>query len=86
MTKIRLSTHARKAYERLARSDRRLFRRVDRALDRIAKEPESGKPLVGPLNGRRSYRVGAVRIVYRWQRKVCLVLVLDIAERARVYR
>lgn len=42
MRKIRLSTHARKAYERLARSDRRLFLRVDRALDRIAGEPEAG--------------------------------------------
>ena len=82
----RLSTHARKAYEKLARSDQRLFRRVDRALDRIATEPEAGKPLVGPLKGRRSYRVGTVRIIYRWHRGECLVLVLDIAERGRVYR
>jgi hypothetical protein len=32
---LRLSTAARKAYETLARSDRRLFGRVDRALDRL---------------------------------------------------
>jgi len=84
--RIRLSTHARKAYEKLARSDKRLFRRVDRALDRIAAEPEAGKPLVGPLKGRRSYRVGSVRIIYRRHRGECQVLVLDIAERGRVYR
>lgn len=86
MTKIRLSSRARKAYEKLARSDRRLFRRVDRALDRIAGEPEVGKPLVGPLQGRRSYELGSVRIGYRWHRGECLVLVLDIASRGNVYR
>lgn len=86
LSTIRLSTHARKAYERLARSDQRLLRRVERALDRIAAEPEAGKPLVGPLKGRRSYRVASLRIIYRWHRGECLVLVLDIAERGRVYR
>jgi len=84
--RITLSTHARKAYERLARSDQRLLRRVERALDRIAAEPEAGKPLVRPLKGRRSYRVGSVRIIYRRHSGECLVLVLDIAERGRVYR
>lgn len=33
---VRLSTQARKTYERLTRADRRLFKRVDRALDRLA--------------------------------------------------
>jgi mRNA-degrading endonuclease RelE of RelBE toxin-antitoxin system len=63
-----------------------LFRRLDRALDRIALEPEAGKPLVGPLRGRRSYRVGSARIIYRWHRGKCLVLVLDIAQRGEAYR
>jgi mRNA-degrading endonuclease RelE of RelBE toxin-antitoxin system len=83
---VRLSTHARRAYERLARTDQRLFRRVDRALDYIAGDPDVGKPLVGPLKGRRSYRVGPVRIVYRWTASETWVLVLDIAQRGRVYR
>ena len=86
MAKVRLSTHARKAYEKLARSDRRLFLRVDRALDRLGEEPDAGKPLVGPLRGRRSYRVGPVRIIYRWLKGECWVLVLDIAPRSRSYR
>ena len=86
MAKIRLSSRARKSYETLARSDRRLFRRVDRALDHIASGPEAGKPLVGPLSGRRSYRVGSMRIIYRWQGGECWVLVLDIAQRGRAYR
>ena len=63
-----------------------MFRGLDRALDRIAAEPEAGKPLVGPPRGRRSYRVGSVRIVYRWECGKCLVMVLDIAQRAEAYR
>lgn len=86
MARIRLSSHARKSYERLARSDRRLLRRLDRALDRIAAEPRSGKPLVGPLRGRRSYRVGSVRIIYRRRAGECWVLVLDISRRSAAYR
>ena len=83
---VRLSSHARKSYERLARSDRRLFDRIERALDLLAEEPEAGKPLQGPLRGRRSYRVGPLRIVYRFVADELLVLVLDIAHRGAVYR
>ncbi len=86
MATVRLSSHARKSYEKLARSDRRLFARIDRALDRLAKEPEAGKPLQGPLVGRRSFRVGSIRIVYRHDVEELVVLVLDIAQRGRVYR
>ena len=85
MAGIRLSSHARKSYQRLARSDRRLFGRLDRALDRLAEQPAAGKPLAGPLEGHRSLRVGPLRIVYRIGdgREV---LVLDIARRGAAYR
>jgi len=83
---VRLSTNARKAYEKLARSDRRLFRRVDAALDRLAGDPQAGKALHGPLSGHRSLRVGSLRIVYRFEADRLLVLVLSIAERGQVYR
>lgn len=86
MRKIRLSSRARTSYQKLARSDRRLFRRVDRALDHIASEPGAGKPLVGPLKGRLSYRVGSVRIVYSWQGGECWMLVLDFSQRGQGYR
>jgi mRNA-degrading endonuclease RelE of RelBE toxin-antitoxin system len=85
-TEIRLSSAARKAYQKLARTDRRLFRRVDRALDRIAGDPGIGKPLQGPLRGHRSLRVGSLRIVYRFEAGELVVLVLSIAERGRIYR
>ncbi len=86
MVTVQLSSQARKSFRQLARSDRRLFERVDRALDRLAKEPEAGKPLQGALRGRRSYRVGSVRIIYRHLAERLLVYVLDIGQRGKVYR
>lgn len=83
---LRLSTAARKAYEKLARSDRRLFQRVDRALDRLREEPQAGKPLQGPLRHHRSLRVGSLRVIYRFEADLLLVLVLSIAERGEAYR
>lgn len=86
MAEVRLSSHASKSYQHLVRSDRGLFSRVDRALDRLAAEPLAGKPLQGPLGGRRSLRVGPVRILYRYEAAALLVLVLEIAPRGKVYR
>jgi mRNA-degrading endonuclease RelE of RelBE toxin-antitoxin system len=86
VAEVRLSSHARKSYEKLARSDPRIFLRVDRALDRLAREPDAGKPLQGPLRGRRSMRVGSVRIIYRFEKDELLVLVLEISRRAAAYR
>ena len=81
--RVRLSSHARKSYEKLARSDRRLFVRVDRALDRLVREPDAGKPLQGPLRGRRSFRVGTVRIIYRYEQTAVLVFALEDVQRQR---
>ncbi len=86
MAEIRLSSHAKKSYHRLARSDRRIFERIDRALDRLGENPTAGKPLSGPLSGHRSLRVGSVRIVYRFEVEGLEILVLDIAQRGGVYR
>ena len=85
MVEVRLSSHARRSYEKLARSDRRLFLRVDRALDRLARAPDAGKPLRGPLIGRRSFRVGPMRIIYKFEQEMLLILVLEIAPRGTAY-
>ena len=82
----RLSSHARKRYLRLARSDSRLFERVDRALDRVTRDPTLGKPLAGPLSGHRSLRVGTHRIIYRFDAPSQTPLILDIASRGGAYR
>jgi hypothetical protein len=74
---LRLSTHARKAYEKLAHADRRLFRRVDRALDRLTEDPQAGKPLHGPLaysdeSGHR-FRAKAARVGAKRRREAQVV-------------
>lgn len=83
---VELSTGARRVYEKLYRTDRRLFDRVDRALDRLVEDPQAGKLLHGPLAGRRSLRVGPMRIIYRHVSTQLLVFVLDISQRGQVYR
>ena len=86
MASLRLSTHAHRYFKRLNRADRRLFERLDRSLDRLIDQPELGKPLVGPLEGHRSLRVGHLRINYRMETDGDCVVVLDIAPRGGVYR
>jgi mRNA-degrading endonuclease RelE of RelBE toxin-antitoxin system len=83
---VKLSSHAEKALERLARSDRRLFERIESALLDLAENPDSGKLLHGPLAALRSLRVGPLRILYRFEGSQLLVYVLDIAQRGKVYR
>ena len=86
MAAVRLSSQASKDFEKLARSDRQLFERVDAALTRLGVEPTAGKPLQGPLAGLRSLRVGDLRIIYRHDAVQLLVFVLDIARRDKAYR
>jgi mRNA-degrading endonuclease RelE of RelBE toxin-antitoxin system len=83
---VELSAVARKALKRLARTDRRLYERVDRALDLLAEDPALGKNLQGVLSGRRSYRVGSLRIIYRFESECLVVYVLDPGQRGRIYR
>jgi mRNA-degrading endonuclease RelE of RelBE toxin-antitoxin system len=83
---VKLSRGSAKALEKLFRGDRRVYERVSRALDRLAEEPELGKPLQGPLAGRRSHRVGALRIIYRFEAERLLILILDIGTHGKIYR
>ena len=86
MKTLRLSTHARRNYKRIFRADRRLFDRLDKSLSRLLDQPEIGKPLVGPLEGHRSLRVGHLRIIYRIEPSRDEVLILDISPRGGAYQ
>jgi mRNA-degrading endonuclease RelE of RelBE toxin-antitoxin system len=83
---VQLSSQAEKFLDKLSRSDRRLYDRIDQALDRLRDDPLLGKPLQGPLAGLRSLRVGNIRIIHRFEAERLLIFVLDIARRDKVYR
>lgn len=83
---VELSAAARRVLKKLARSDRKVYERIDRALDLLAEDPALGKNLQGVLSGRRSYRVGSLRIIYRFESDRLVVYVLDLGPRGRIYR
>ncbi|OGY11509.1 MAG: hypothetical protein A3H88_01800 [Candidatus Blackburnbacteria bacterium RIFCSPLOWO2_02_FULL_44_9] len=58
---------------------------VRRALQEIKEVPYQGKPLIRELTGRRSWRVGVYRIIYRIKKKDKVVLVIAIDHRSRIY-
>ena len=64
-------------------------RRLLAALRDLQRAPPSGKPLKGPLEGRRSLRVGEYRIIYRIaaaREAARRIEVLKVGHRAGIYR
>jgi len=78
---VRLSRRAEKA---LLVLDARLQERVKEAIRELAGSPLSGKKLKGQFEGLRSYRLGPLRIVYRFTKDWLEVAFVDY--RKDVYR
>ena len=67
--------------------DKKLKEYILDALENVvAHDPLVGKPLVGPLKGIRSYRIGVIRILYKHYKDRLVIVVLDVAHRRNVYR
>ena len=62
-----------------------VLERTRRGLERLAKNPELGKPLAAPLAGLWSYRVSDYRVVYQIRRRKLLVLIVMIGHRRAIY-
>jgi mRNA interferase RelE/StbE len=76
---------AAKAFESI--SDKKLKEHVFDVLENvISHHPLIGKSLAGSLRGARSYRIGVIRVIYRFYKDRLLIIVLDIAHRKEVYR
>jgi len=71
---VRLSRRAEKA---LLALDARLQERVKEAIRELAGSPLSGKKLKGEFEGLRSYRLGPLRIVYRFTKDLLEVVFVD---------
>lgn len=84
--KIILQSQADKTYQWLFRRDRPLHARIRSSLLVLQMDPHAGKPLRGPWQGTWSFRVGMYRILYRIERNILTVVVLDIGHRREIYR
>ncbi len=89
---VELTRRAVKDLERLERDQPGLYGKVISSISSLADDPYAGKPLVGPLKGMRSVRVGAMRVVYEVVPRLRSgqggkrVIVLTVNHRGEVYR
>jgi len=80
--KVRLTLKAEKDFKGLDGSVRSL---IIKSLEKLAANPEIGKPLQFELANLFSYRASSHRIVYEIHRKEITVLVVAIGHRREVY-
>ena len=80
--KVFFTSKAKKQYQKLGI---RLQGQVDKAIERISKDPESGKPLRGELKGIWSERVATFRVLYKINKKEIEIIILIIEHRKSVY-
>ena len=83
---IELSHQVTKILEKMIVKDSRVFQRIARAIDDLEINPFLGKPLKGQLKGRYSYRVGRYRIIYKVEKNILTVYVIDIGHRRDIYQ
>jgi mRNA interferase RelE/StbE len=82
--KIELTKRAVEDLDALGRSQPQLYGKLIAKIGTLGNDPALGKPLVGPLKGLRSLRVGDYRIVYEKGKDG--VVVLTVNHRREVYR
>lgn len=86
--RIELTPAAEKTLLELAKKDRALMVRIDRALLSLAKTPTpaNSKPLVGGIANLYRLRIGDYRIIYQVEGGKLVILVVHVAHRKDVYR
>lgn len=77
--------YTRRASRDLRKLDPAQRRRVRAAIEVLAEDPLRGKALRFELQGLRSWRTGAFRIVYRVRESDVVVLILTVGHRRDVY-
>jgi mRNA interferase RelE/StbE len=79
---VRISDKALKFLENLDKPDRI---RIDKAIEKIRRDPLSGKPLSG-VKELRKIRAGNFRVICIFRKSELLVLVIKIGQRQDVYK
>lgn len=83
---VLFSKLAQEKFDQFIHADRTLGAQIARAIDRLATNPDLGKPLQGEWKGYRKYRTGRYRIIYRIEHQRLLIYVITIDDRKDVYR
>jgi mRNA interferase RelE/StbE len=84
--KVILLSEAQKVYKNLYITNKKLFERINNALEALRSDPYMGKPLKDRLKGKYSLRVGVYRIIYSVDKHEITVYILDIGHRRDIYR
>lgn len=84
--RVELTKQAEKSFVALMKAQPAFGRRIARAIDRIADDPDVGTPLRGQLEGLHKYRIGPYRIIYEIHRSCLVIIVIDIGHRKDIYR
>ena len=81
---VELTKRAGKDLDSLNKAQPELFKKVVAKIGSLRDDPKAGKPLVGPLKGKWSLRVGEYRVIYEIGKSA--VTVLTVNHRREVYR
>ncbi len=84
--RVELTKQAEKSFATLMKAQPAFGKRLARAIDRIAEDPDIGTPLRGQLKGLHKYRMGSYRIIYEIRRSRLVIVVIDIGHRREIYR
>ncbi len=74
------------AKKQLKKLDPRYKSAVNKAINKLAKNPKIGKPLGGELKGSWKLRFSRYRIIYLIQGKKLIVYIIDVKHRKDVYQ
>lgn len=81
---VELTARAVRDLNRLEQAQPAIFEKLTAKIRSLSSDPKAGKPLVGPLKGKWSLRVGDYRIIYEPGKKT--IVVLTINHRREVYK
>lgn len=79
---LQINPRARKNLNKLSKD---YYSRIIAALDDIVRDPFLGKKLSGEKEGQYSARVWPYRIIYTIEKKLLIIIVIDIDHRQGVY-
>ena len=82
--RIDLTRRAIQDLDRLERRQPEIYGKIIAKIESLSDNPKAGKPLVGPLKGKWSLRVGDWRILYELEKAA--ITILTVSHRREVYR